>query len=137
MELENILQQFLSEKEVPWILNKNSEEYNLEYVFNSLTKEEQATLANSLIFCDLIVLKSKEDLVSLLLDWYYPELSNTKVFGFALENLIDGNTIIKKLCEERELFLLPNGTYLYVYSEALKKKKFSYDIPQGIQFDFF
>lgn len=116
MTLENILQEYLTPEEVTAVLKKNSEEFYLEYVFNSLSKKGQADLAEYLTYGEMIVEQTKEDMVELLLDWYYPVVYYGKVFGIPLTSLIKGEVIIEKLHRERKIFLLPNGTYLFIYS---------------------
>lgn len=114
--LEKILAEYLTEEEVATVLEKNSEEFQLEYVFNSLCKEEQAKLAEFLTYGEMIVEQTQEDMVELLLDWYYPGVYYAKVFGLPLTSIIKGEIIIDELRLERKIFLLPNGTYLFVYS---------------------
>jgi len=116
MTLENILQEYLTEEEVATVLKKNSEEFYLEDVFNSLSKEEQANLAHFLTYGEMLVEQTQEDMVELLLDWYYPVVYYGKVFGIPLTSLIKGEIIIEELRRERKIFLLPNGTYLFIYS---------------------
>ena len=68
MTLENIYKNTLLKTKSFTVLKKNSEEFYLEDVFNSLRKNKLTQVS----YRSLLVEQTQEDMVELLLDWYYP-----------------------------------------------------------------